>query len=153
DEQLFAALQAGGLLRLTTGGLVELAPRDLPQWQAASNDSRAAALIGWPSMDSTPRALLKRLYQQADGAYVRQQGDIFNAQSPLRAWLWQEGAIEAAVLPGDTPLETSSAMPSATARLFADPPQGWQPWTRAAHMPAAAGTPLELELRLPAAAK
>jgi hypothetical protein len=47
DQSLFDELQARGLIRLTANGAIELAPRDLPQWQAAGATERVAELRDW----------------------------------------------------------------------------------------------------------
>lgn len=167
DQALFAALQQHGLLRLTSAGLIELAPRDLPQWQAAAQEERVADLAGWRKVaigDDSAR-LFKRLYYQADGAYVRQQIDIYNSERQLLAWRFKDVAgrqpswrASAGVDHGAMPVTTSSQMPAAAARLFATLPQGWQPWVRAVRWPsdgAADGQQLPadaLKLSLPVAA-
>lgn len=163
DQSLFKALQDRGLVRLQSSGVIELAPRDLLQWQAAPDSARVAALSGWPQSgaDNVARKLLKRLYYQADGAYVRQQIDIFNSERQLLAWRnaatsgaspWR--ATAQATVPAEAAVEVSTTqqMPAASARLFAELPQGWLPWTRAARWPQNAGAKLRLTLDLPSAA-
>jgi cell division protein FtsI/penicillin-binding protein 2 len=149
DQSLFEALQAQGLVRLSAGGTIEVAPRDLPQWQLAPGAERAAELTNWKQIQSGPAAhkLFKRLYYQADGAYVRQQIDIYNSERRLLAWRikgpdkltldWTastggSGNSDAAVM-----VATTSQMPVAASRLFASLPQGWQAWTRVARWPQA----------------
>ena len=164
DQALFAGLQARALVRLSPAGLIEVAPRDLALWSAlpggedgdGNGAGRAADLAGWAHVKLDPECLrlIKRLYHQADGAYVRQQIDIFNGELRLLAWRgkaggttlappWQAG-FGAAVVPA------TSHMPLAASRLFAELPQGWAPWQRAAHWPlgAAGQAPLGLSLAL-----
>jgi hypothetical protein len=169
DQMLFTALQEKGLVRLDAGGAIELAPADLPQWLAARDSDRAAELSAWRgvSMDAAARKLFKRLYYQADGAYVRQQIDIYNSERSLLAWRspasasaiggapeWrasQAGAAASSDALAD--IATTSQMPAAATRLFADLPQGWKPWTRVASWPQregqAARQPVRLTLDLP----
>ncbi|HEX8405661.1 MAG TPA: penicillin-binding transpeptidase domain-containing protein [Duganella sp.] len=152
DQALFRALQEHGLVRLSAAGDVELAPRDLPQWLAADAPARAAELASWRQVtaDDTTHKLLKRLYHQADGAYVRQQVDIYNSERRLLAWRVKappgvalEWSASAAGPPGaGAPMmvATTSQMPVAASRLFASLPQGWQPWTRVVRWPQASET-------------
>jgi cell division protein FtsI/penicillin-binding protein 2 len=152
DEALFAQLQARGLVRLGASGLVELAPPDLAAYLAAPAAARGAALDGWERvrLDDTGRKLIERLYRKADGDYVREQVRIFNAERRLLAWRvqgvgpaagWQAAA-------GGVPLATTGAMPAASARLFAQLPQGWEPWLRVADWPPS-GRDATLTLALP----
>jgi len=141
DEALFKALQVQGLIRLSADGLAEVAPRDLLQWLSAPAEARAGTLTGWRGVrdDAPTGALLKRLYQQADGAYVRQQVDIFNSERRLLAWRLPgvaSGAVDIALSADGWPLAASRLMPAAAARLFDEMPEGWQPWTRAASLSA-----------------
>jgi cell division protein FtsI/penicillin-binding protein 2 len=172
DQSLFQELQAQGLVRLNSAGAIELAPRDLPQWQAAAASERVAALDDWKRVKPGPatQKLFKRLYYQADGAYVRQQIDIFNSERRLLAWRvkapaglaldWSAstgGASSSAAGTAPVMVATTSQMPVAASRLFASLPQGWQPWTRVARWPQAgqddAGRPVvHLTLALPRAA-
>ncbi|MEC5161111.1 MULTISPECIES: penicillin-binding transpeptidase domain-containing protein [unclassified Janthinobacterium] len=144
DQALFLDLQARGMLRLSAAGRVELVPRDLALWAAADASARAAELAGWGGvrLDAAGVKLIKRLYQHADGAYLRQQVDIFNGELRLLAWrakagaapdLWQARAGAAGV-------PTSEHMPAVAARLFAELPRGWAPWQRAAQWPSAGGS-------------
>lgn len=172
DEALFQALQEHGLVRLNAEGLAELAPRDLLQWLSAPAGNRAATLASWRGVheDSATRALLKRLYQQADGAYVRQQVDIFNSERRLLAWrllaprattstevsgsaAFARGADQRTALitlaADGWAVETSRAMPASAARLFGEMPAGWQPWTRASGLSAGSA---KFTLTLPQAA-
>ncbi|CAN7392547.1 penicillin-binding transpeptidase domain-containing protein [Pseudoduganella sp. LjRoot289] len=138
DQALFLALQAKGLIRLDASGMVAIAPRDLPQWLAGGASTRATELGEWKDvrLDDAAAKLIKRLYYQADGAYVRQQIDIYNSERRLLAWRVKSGpAWEASA--GDSPLSATAQMPPAAARLFAELPQGWQPWTRVAYWPQA----------------
>ncbi|NHZ64703.1 penicillin-binding transpeptidase domain-containing protein [Massilia genomosp. 1] len=157
DQALFQALQQHGLVRLGSGGLAELAPRDLAAWQAAGDGTRAAQLDGWPGarLDPDSLKLLKRLYRMADGDYVREQVQVFNSERRLLAWRMkpqQGGQWQASV--ASAPASTTASMPPAAARLFADVPQGWAPWTRVKAWPdAAAGAPARLTLALPRAAQ
>jgi hypothetical protein len=159
DETLFNALQLQGLMRLTSDGLADVAPRDLLQWLAAPEGSRAASLSVWRDVrdDATTRSLLKRLYQQADGAYVRQQVDIFNSERRLLAWRLRTApsaasapaavptgspmtsratadAVEVTVAAEGWPVAASRLMPASAARLFEEMPEGWQPWARASSL-------------------
>ncbi|MET3133283.1 cell division protein FtsI/penicillin-binding protein 2 [Oxalobacteraceae bacterium GrIS 1.11] len=157
DQALFRDLQARRLLRLGADGRIETAPRDLAQWLAADAGARAVELSGWKDvrLDAGAVKLLKRLYHQADGAYVRQQIDIFNDELRLLAWRvkaaapqhWQASAGEAGM-----PLALGEQMPPAAARLFADLAQGWAPWQRlVGRAGAGAPTRLRLDLARPAA--
>jgi cell division protein FtsI/penicillin-binding protein 2 len=150
DQALFEQLQAQGLIRLTASGSIELAPRDLPQWQAAGSTARAAELNTWKQIQpgAATRKLFKRLYYQADGAYVRQQIDIYNSERRLLAWrvkapaglaLDWTASTGGSAAGGNAPVmvATTSQMPVAASRLFASLPQGWQPWTRVARWPQA----------------
>ncbi|MYM74502.1 hypothetical protein GTP56_20215 [Duganella sp. FT134W] len=170
DQSLFDALQAQGLIRVTASGTIDIAPRDLPQWQSAPSTERAAELGNWKQVPSgaATQKLFKRLYYQADGAYVRQQIDIYNSERRLLAWRikaplnltpeWSASARGNAAN-GNAPvmIATTSQMPVAASRLFATLPQGWQPWTRVARWPQAGegngGSPVvHLALNLPHAA-
>jgi hypothetical protein len=154
DQALFTALQAAGLVRLDAGGMVAIPPRDLPQWLASAAPERATGLAEWRDvrLDAAASKLLKRFYQQADGAYVRQQIDIYNSERRLLAWRVKSGpAWEASA--GDSPLASTAQMPTAAARLFAELPQGWQPWTRVAFWPqSSAARTVRLTLSVPASA-
>jgi cell division protein FtsI/penicillin-binding protein 2 len=170
DQSLFQDLQAQGLVRLNAAGAIELAPRDLPQWQAAAASDRVAELDSWKQVKPGPAThkLFKRLYYQADGAYVRQQIDIYNSERRLLAWrvmapaglaLDWSASTGGASAAGSAPVmvATTSQMPVAASRLFASLPQGWQPWTRVARWPQAGedkgGRPVvHLTLALPRAA-
>lgn len=152
DQSLFEALQAQGLIRLTANGAIEIAPRDLPQWQAAPSADRAAELSNWKQVapGAATKKLFKRLYYQADGAYVRQQIDIYNSERRLLAWRikapdnltpdWNASTGGASNAANNAPMmiATTTQMPVAASRLFATLPQGWQPWTRVARWPQAA---------------
>lgn len=170
DQSLFDALQAQGLIRLTASGTIDVAPRDLPQWQSAPSTERAAELGNWKQVPPgvVTKKLFKRLYYQADGAYVRQQIDIYNSERRLLAWRvkapanltpdWSASTGGNAAN-GNAPvmIATTGQMPVAASRLFATLPQGWQPWTRVARWPQAGegngGSPVvHLALNLPHAA-
>ncbi|MBB3219411.1 penicillin-binding transpeptidase domain-containing protein [Pseudoduganella umbonata] len=149
DETLFAALQAHGLVRLADDGAIVLAPQDLPAWRAAPAWQRAADLDAWHHVriDDATAALLRRLYRQADGSYVRRQVALYNSERALLAWRVRAG--DASRWHADGPA-TESMAPQA-ARLFATLPQGWQPWSRLAAMPhGAAAARLSLDLPHPA---
>lgn len=148
DQALFEQLQAQGLIRLSASGAIDIAPRDLPQWQAASGSERAAELRDWQQVAPGPatKKLFKRLYYQADGAYVRQQIDIYNSERRLLAWrikapdgLALDWSASIGGANGNAPVmvATTSQMPVAASRLFASLPQGWQQWTRVARWPQA----------------
>ncbi|MFS2008202.1 penicillin-binding transpeptidase domain-containing protein [Duganella sp. CT11-25] len=172
DQSLFHELQAQSLVRLNAAGAIELAPRDLPQWQAAAASARVAELDSWKQVKpgAATQKLFKRLYYQADGAYVRQQIDIYNSERRLLAWRvkasaglqldWSAttgGGASSAAGTAPVMVATTSQMPVAASRLFASLPQGWQPWTRVARWPQAgedkSGRPVvHLTLALPRAA-
>lgn len=158
DGALFGQLHARGLVRLGVNGLVELAPRDLAAWRAAPGKLRAHDLGGWDPvvLDDSARALIERLYQRADGDYVREQVRIFNGERRLLAWrlptAGMHGSWRASV--GGAPAAVAHGMPLAAARLFAQVPQGWAPWQRLADWPEAGGSSagrLTLTLAQPAA--
>jgi cell division protein FtsI/penicillin-binding protein 2 len=144
DQALFEQLRARSLVRLGEGGLAELAPPDLAAWRAAPAARRDRTLDSWRAavLDDEGRRLLARLYRQADGAFVREQVRVFNAERRLLAWRMADGATpgswQASV--GDVPAASAASMPVAAARLFASLPQGWGPWTRVANWPASSGT-------------
>jgi cell division protein FtsI/penicillin-binding protein 2 len=137
DQILFAGLQQQGLLRLNADGLIELVPPDLASWRASGQIGRAAELASWSAvrLDPATLKLIKRLYLLADGAYVRQQIQVFNGGRRLLALRLRSalpGLQEAdpAVQPGVTPAFLTAAMPPMASRFFADLPQGWGPWRR-----------------------
>ena len=163
DQALFEELSRRGMVRLGTGGLAELAPRDLPAWRAAPVPGRAGQLAGWDgvTLDAGAVKLLKRLYRMADGDYVREQVRVFNGEQRLLAWRPPQGNL----LPAQPKMElrtqwqasvggaassTTSAMPAAAARLFAAVGEGWAPWTRIDAWPGAAAAlaPARLSLGL-----
>ncbi|QBE66904.1 penicillin-binding transpeptidase domain-containing protein [Pseudoduganella lutea] len=149
DESLFTALQARGLLRLGDDGAILLAPQDLPAWRAAPARQRATDLGAWRhvAIDDTALKLLRRLYRQADGSYLRQQVALYNSERILLAWRTRND--DAYRWHADGPV--TDAAPPQAARLFAALPQGWQPWTRLASMPdGAAMGRLSLDLPQPA---
>jgi hypothetical protein len=169
DQSLFGDLQGQGLLRLTAAGAIEVAPRDLPQWQAAGSADRVAELDDWKQVKpgAATQKLFKRLYYQADGAYVRQQIDIYNSERRLLAWRvkapaglvldWSASTGGSSAGSAPAMVAATSQMPVAASRLFAALPQGWQPWTRVARWPQAGevqgARPLvHLSLALPRAA-
>jgi len=156
DQALFDALLAHGLLRLQPDGAIGVAPRDVAAWAAAAPQDRAAPLAGWGGAARDPEAMrvLKRLYRQADGAYVLRQIDVYNSERRLLAWRAPLAAAgDAAAGTMDTaggwqaradgaPLASTGAMPGAAARLFAQLPQGWAPWRRAPDWPRGAALSL-----------
>lgn len=149
DEALFAGLQARGLVRLSAQGAIELAPPDLPEWRRAPADARAVDLAQWRHVlvDDTTRKLLRRLYRQADGAYVRQQVALYNSERALLAWRVRAGDASRWQADG----AVTAAMPPHAARLTAALPQGWQPWTRLEAVPRGGrAVPLTLDLPGPA---
>jgi hypothetical protein len=139
DQTLFRQLQARGLVRLTASGLIDVVPRDLAAWQAGGEAVQASDLATWGKAASSDadRALIKRLYRLADGEYVRQQIDIFNSERRLLAWRMRPvgAATPVAATVAQTPVRVVTAMPPASARLFADMPQGWANWTRIGQWP------------------
>jgi hypothetical protein len=158
DRDLFERLRARRLVRLGANGLVELAPRDLAAWQAAPGTIRARGLAGWDAvlLDDTARGLIERLYQRADGEYVREQVRVFNGERRLLAWRVRapvaQGSWRASV--GGAPVSIATTMPLAAARLFAQVPEGWAPWQRVADWPeAGAGPAARLALTLTQAAR
>jgi cell division protein FtsI/penicillin-binding protein 2 len=157
DEALLIGLQARGLLRLAPEGVIQVAPPDLALWTATDGANRAAQLADWQSvrLDADAMRLLRRLYREADGAYLRQQIDIFNNERQLLAWRGRPGRQNRPwqVSQGATPVPAAAtatgSMPLASARLFADLPQGWEAWTRLAHWQAGrSGQPVTLTLAL-----
>ena len=148
DAQLFAQLQARGLVHLGANGLAELAPPDLAAW-------RAAGKTPWDEvhLDGDALRLLERLYRRADGDFLREQVRIFNAERRLLAWRLPDGmtaAWRAEVLQGaaTVPVPLAGDMPPASARLFARLPQGWAPWQRVGAWPADGGA-ARLRLTVP----
>lgn len=156
DEVLFRQLLARGLLRVGGDGLLELAPPDLAQWLVAGQGMRAADLAGWRDQrpDEEMRKLLKRLYRQADGEFVRRQVDLFNSERRLLAWRLGDGAAPGTDVsirpPGGGELGQTAEMPPLAVRLFSDLPQGWQAWSRAAHWLGREGASLVVQLPHPA---
>ena len=158
DQALFQELAARSLVRLNGAGLIELAPRDLAAWQTADASARVGELTGWDALgrDAATTKLFKRLYRNADGSYVREQVRIFNNERRLLAWrvrpkyasaTWQ-ASVDAA------PVATAADMPLAAARLFADVPQGWAPWSRVAAWPEARSlATTEISMTLPQRAR
>ncbi|MFL6675293.1 MAG: penicillin-binding transpeptidase domain-containing protein [Massilia sp.] len=155
DQALFEQLRAHRLLRLGASGLAELAPPDLPALLAAPSAARAAPVAGWDTVrfGDAARELLDRLYHKADGDYMREQIRIFNSERRLLAWRVRGAGLPlpARASVGGAPAATTGAMPAAAARLFAQLPQCWSPWTRVADWPAAGDDAL-LTLPLPRAA-
>lgn len=157
DEVLFQRLRERGLLRLGDDGLLDLAPPDLGRWLAAPQEQRAIELPAWRDLlpDEGMRKLLQRLYRQADGEYVRRQVDLFNSERRLLAWRLPAAASAASAsvdlqATGGGQLQQSAEMPALAVRLFADLPQGWQPWQRAAHWAGRGQATLVLRLAQPA---
>ena len=154
DQALFEALQARGLVRLAANGSIETVPRDLATWDAAPAAGRVDALAGWKdvALDHDAIKLIKRLYYESDGDYVRQQIDTYNSELRLLAWRVAAGPQWNASADG-APVAVSAQMPGAAARLFAELPQGWQPWTRVSRWPqsaVAANAQLTLDFQRPA---
>ena len=141
DQALFQELTARAMVRLNGAGLIELAPRDLVAWQSADAPSRAVPLSGWDAVghDGATLKLFKRLYRMADGGYVREQVRVFNNERRLLAWrvrpMYASATWQASV--AAAPVATSAEMPLAAARLFAEVPRGWAPWSRVAAWPEA----------------
>jgi cell division protein FtsI/penicillin-binding protein 2 len=142
DGALFDSLLARGMVRLSSAGMIETAPRDLPQWRAAAPEQRAADLHSWDGvvLDDSGRRLLARLHTRADGAFVREQIRVFNGERRLLAWRVRPGADAGTwlVQAGKAAAGTVEAMPLGAARLFDSLPQGWAPWRRLADWPAGA---------------
>ncbi|MFC5458820.1 penicillin-binding transpeptidase domain-containing protein [Massilia niabensis] len=154
DGALFDSLLAHGLVRLGQGGMIEAAPRDLAGWRAAAPAQRTADLGAWDGvlLDEAGRRLLERLYGRADGAYVREQIRIFNAERRLLAWRVRPGAPGAwQAAAGGVAVSLDAPLPLAASRLFERLPEGWAPWQRVADWPAGAtGARLALTLAQPA---
>ena len=134
DGALFDSLLARGLVRLGPDGGIETAPRDLAGWRAAAPAQRTADLRAWDAvvLDGAGRRLLERLHHRADGAYVREQVRIFNAERRLLAWRVRPGAPGAwQASAGGAALALDAPMPLAASRLFDRLPEGWGPWQRA----------------------
>ncbi|MGX4640168.1 penicillin-binding transpeptidase domain-containing protein [Massilia sp. SYSU DXS3249] len=151
DGALFDSLLARGLVRTTPGGMIELAPRDLAHWRAAGASLRSADLRAWDGvvLDDAARRLLERLHGRADGAYVREQVRIFNAERRLLAWRVRPGTAGAwQAQAGGVALAADAPMPLAASRLFERLPEGWAPWRRVGDWPAA-DSPARLTLALP----
>ncbi|QYF93371.1 hypothetical protein KY495_22315 [Massilia sp. PAMC28688] len=153
DQAMFRQLHEHGLVRLGSSGLVEVAPRDLGAWQRAPERAHASALHGWPVLAENDDAarLFKRLYRMADGAYVREQVRIFNNERRLLAWRVRPGFAAARwqASVGGVPVPTAEQLPLAAARLFAQVPQGWSAWQRAAAWPGDAHGDAQLTVHLP----
>ena len=154
DQALFTQLTAHGLLRLGADGLIAMAPPDLAAWRAAPLPARAAVLAQWDQtvLDAPALKLMERLYHRADGDFVRAQVDIFNGERRLLAWRARPqdpaGTWDATV--GGAPAALASSMPAASARLFAQLPQGWGPWRRIGDWPATGSAHLTYTLARPA---
>jgi hypothetical protein len=139
DQALFEQLRAHDLVRLAANGLAELAPRDLAAWRAAPASARAVDLARWDgaATDAESLKLIKRLYHAADGDYVREQVDVFNGEQRLLAWRAKPGVdLQAQAQTAGVEVAVSQSMPAGAARLFAELPQGWAPWSRVAAWPA-----------------
>jgi cell division protein FtsI/penicillin-binding protein 2 len=151
DGALFDSLLARGLVRLSAGGMIETAPRDLLQWRAAGPAQRTADLHGWDGvvLDASGRRLLERLHARADGAYVREQIRVFNGERRLLAWRVRPGTSGAWLAQaGALAAGTVETMPLGAARLFDSLPQGWAPWRRLADWPAGAADATDARLVL-----
>ncbi|MCG2584511.1 penicillin-binding transpeptidase domain-containing protein [Massilia sp. TS11] len=142
DARLFTALQARGLLRLEADGLIALAPRELAVWRALPPAQRSPGPERWDAvvLDETARGLLRRLYSEADGAFVLAQVARFNSE---RRWLgWRVARSSLALLAEALP---APALPDAAARLLLPAAGDWEAWR-------SAEGPIELRLAAPAAA-
>lgn len=138
DRVLFEQLADAGLLRLGADGLIAQAPRDLAEWRALPAQARAGAMADWDDVALAPASLklIDRLYHRADGDFVRAQVAIFNGERRLLAWRARPqdaGTWSASV--GGAPATIAPSMPAASARLFAQLPQGWGPWRRVGDWP------------------
>jgi len=154
DQALFQQLQALHLVRLAPDGTVDLAPRDLLAWAAAPASARAVELAQWRDAPggAETAAALRRLYRMADGAFVRQQVAVFNAERRLLAVRSRAGAgqDEWAATVGGAAAGTAAGLPPSASALFGALPQGWAAWTRVAQWPEAeAGAVTRLRLVLP----
>ncbi|MCP5198139.1 MAG: hypothetical protein H6974_15395 [Gammaproteobacteria bacterium] len=163
DTDLFAAATAAGLIRLDTNGQITVAPPDLPRWRSFA-DAHPERLITDPGdpwlvlpWDDTTQAAHRLLYRSPSGHYLRQQIEVFNTRRwlaalrlhpeetarPLAAGPWQ-AERQGMLLP------LTSTMPLLAGGLFAEMPQGWEPWQRVERWPngADATTPLHFTLPL-----
>ncbi|HEU4844727.1 MAG TPA: penicillin-binding transpeptidase domain-containing protein, partial [Burkholderiaceae bacterium] len=157
DQMLFRSLLDRGLLRLRADGDIEAAPRDLVQWAASPASARVSGLASWRAVapDTATARLLKRLYYEADGAYVRQQIGIYNDERRLLAWRVQEGTAQRAqwtvfALPAGAGDDLASA-PVADARPEAVATAA-NAGSTASAMAADAVTPLATSAQMPPAA-
>ncbi|MGZ3181705.1 MAG: penicillin-binding transpeptidase domain-containing protein [Telluria sp.] len=143
DQALFQQLQALHLVRLAESGMAELAPRDLAAWSRAGTSERADDLKAWNDVriDADAERALRRLYRMADGAFVRQQVAIFNAERRLLAVRVKGAAGEWQASVGGAAAGTAASLPPAAGALFTDLPFGWGGWTRVAQWPETDGDP------------
>lgn len=159
DASLFAALQAQGLLRLNAQGSIDLAPPDLLQWQELGAAQRVDGQAAWQGVahDAATRKLLKRLYYQADGAYVRQQIDLFNSERWLLAWrvpeVAQAGTLpaKAATAAAGTGADVGTGAGTADRSRIVAPAQ-WQASMSASGKDDAVPLPLTTTAQMPVAA-
>lgn len=137
DQTLFSGLLAHGLIRTGAGGLLEAAPPDLPAWRAAPASARIAAPEAWQgaTLDDNGRKLLKRLYQQADGAYVREQIDIYNSERQLLAWRFANASALALRAAADDAAAAAARSGSSASARLAGATAGARPEGHARSMP------------------
>lgn len=149
DASLFAALQAQGMLRLNSQGSIELAPPDLLQWQELGTAQRVEGQAAWQGVahDAGTRKLLKRLYYQADGAYVRQQIDLFNSERWLLAWRMPEVAQAGAM-----PVKSAAAGAATADQSHTVAPAQWQASMAASGKDDGIPVPLATTAQMPVAA-
>jgi cell division protein FtsI/penicillin-binding protein 2 len=91
------------------------------------------------------RRLVERIYQKADGDFLREQVRIFNAERRLLAWRARALPVGATWrVASKQPVELTEGLPAGAARLFDQMPQGWAPWSRIAGPTSASTVTLEL---------
>ena len=141
DQALFDAALGQRLLKLQPDGRIAVVPADLPAWRDGPEASRldlANDLWNDLPLDARQRGLIKRLYRDADGDYVRRQINAFNADMGWAALrvatasdpLVAKGGAWQALVAGAA-LPVTHEVPPRTLALFAQMPRGWGPWQRA----------------------
>jgi cell division protein FtsI/penicillin-binding protein 2 len=135
DQGLFEAALSAGLITILPDQRLAIAPADLLRVSGADTPVAAVEADG-PGMDKA--ALLKALYQSANGSFVRRQ---IQAANQARHWLavsvheddaqrlapavqWRASAR------GELLAIDATGLPDVQARLFAAWPEGWGSWMR-----------------------